>query len=508
MQSTTSILHQHEVKNVALLALSLIFLPLDTIFVLAALIFNRVIPSSGDRRRDAAKQVPEFTPKTILVTGVGMSKGLCLARQFYEAGHNVIGVDFESDGALVCGRISKSLTKFYRLQRPIPRLESAPYVESLLDIVLRESVDLWVSCSGVASAIEDGEAKEIIQARTSCKAVQFDVKTTQMLHEKASFIEHTKTLGLNVPETYTVTTLEAAKAVLRKAPQDRRYIMKPVGMDDANRGDMTLLPKSTLKETTEHLSKLKISEQSSWIIQQIVEGPEYCTHSLVVKGQVLAFVACPSVELLMHYEALPHESRLNHAMLKFTQIYASKGGPEFTGHLSFDFMVDQRRMNGFRRIREDEDPVLYPIECNPRAHTAVVLFNGTANLPNAYLSLLNQSIHLEAHESEKCSTETPMRPHRNHRYFWIGHDVVELLIQPLLSVLLFQPHSSVNQLIRNVQTFREHLCFWRDGTFERWDPLPFWWLYHVYWPMQFWNALTTGREWSRINVSTTKMFEC
>ncbi|KAG9590125.1 hypothetical protein KCU90_g14242, partial [Aureobasidium melanogenum] len=50
--------------------------------------------------------------------------------------------------------------------------------------------------------------------------------------------------------------------------------------------------------------------------------------------------------------------------------------------------------------------------------------------------------------------------------------------------------------------------FWKDGTYEIWDPLPAWWLYHVYWPFQFAKSLVTGFKWSRINVSTTKMFGC
>jgi catechol O-methyltransferase len=45
--------------------------------------------------------------------------------------------------------------------------------------------------------------------------------------------------------------------------------------------------------------------------------------------------------------------------------------------------------------------------------------------------------------------------------------------------------------------------------FEVWDPLPFWWLYHVYWPAVFWGRACGGGSgrWSRVNVSTGKVFE-
>lgn len=427
-----------------------------------------------------------------------MTKGLTIARSFYEAGHNVIGADFEPGGALACGHLSKSISKFMPL-RP-PQSGADPYIGSLLGIIKEEGVDLWVSCSGVASALEDGEAKEIIEARTSCKAIQFDMRTTQMLHEKHSFMEHTKEIGLTVPDTHYITSQQAVEGTLSKAPNDRKYIMKPVGMDDANRGDMTLLSRSTTAESIVHLSKLSISEKSSWILQEYIRGPEYCTHALVVRGQVKLFVACPSAELLMHYEALPFESKLYQAMLSFTQRYASKGGESFTGHLSFDFMIDQGQMDGPHSIRDGEEPTLYPIECNPRAHTAVVLFNGTLDMPDAYLSLLDSS-------SESQLQSNIVTPQYADKYFWIGHDFVELLILPILSVLLMRPRASTSRLPGQSLKFANHLLYWRDGTFERWDPVPWWMLYHVYWPMRFWQSLMSGKAWSRINVSTTKVFE-
>ena len=426
-----------------------------------------------------------------------MTKGLTLARSFYVAGHNVVGADFETE-ALICGRVSESLMRFYNLRKPGSKSGSALYIQDVLDIILGEDIDLWVSCSGVASAVEDGETKEMIEARTACKAIQFDVATTQMLHEKHTFIANTSRIGLLVPETHNVTNLSAVETALQASPKGRKYIMKPIGMDDANRADMTLLPRPTAKETSRHLSKLNVSETAPWILQQFIKGPEYCTHSLVVKGQVKAFVACPSAELLMHYEALPSDSHLSGAMLRFTQKYADEGGESFTGHLSFDCIVDQSSLNS-------EEPALYPIECNPRAHTAVVLFNGTADLAEAYLSLLEP---LATPSTESSRKKMIVTPQRADKYYWIGHDLVTLVLLPLLSLLSFQPGTSIVQIAQRSATFLEHVLIWRDGTLEWWDPVPWWWLYHVYWPMEFWNALRSGKKWSRVNVSTTKMFEC
>jgi hypothetical protein len=495
LDGTSPVLY-HRLQNVSLILLSLVFLPLNTIILVLSLLVNKVFPNKVQQQRNSIRQKHAFKPRTILVTGVGMTKGLSLARLFHLTGHTVIGADFVSpDTPSPCGSMSVSLSRFHRLQKPDAKSGPDPYIHSLLRIIQSENVDLWVSCSGVASAVEDGMAAEIVAVRTGCGVIQFNVATTQVLHEKHSFIERTRSIGLRIPETFEITEREQVERILRgvaKERIERKFIMKTIGMDDSVRADMTLLPRPTEQETVEHLAKLKISKSSPWILQQYIKGNEYCTHALVVQGQVKAFVACPSAELLMHYEALPPHSPLCQAMLKFTKTYAEHGGMEFTGHLSFDFMMENENAD------KPEDIELYPIECNPRAHTAVALFDNTPEMVEGYLSAIQN-------EDGKMENQV-ITPNAPRRYYWIGHDLVDLLILPTLSFLTLC--LSVPDLAEKYTTFVIHLLSWKDGTFEAWDPLPWWWLYHVYWPRRFWHCLLTGKKWSRINVSTTKMFEC
>ena len=258
--------------------------------------------------------------------------------------------------------------------------------------------------------------------------------------------------------------------------------MKTIGVVDAVRADMTLLPKSTQAETSHHLARLPISDEVPWILQEYVDGAEYCTHSLIVNGRVRAFVACPSAELLMHYKALPLEDNLTKAMLAFTATVARTGGSNFSGHVSFDFMVPKP---AFEVRKAPENLTLdqltkyiriYPIECNPRAHTAVALFNGTASLADAYLSILPR----ERKGKRRPETSDIVVPAHMDRYYWIGHDLLTLLILPTISFLLFRINSA--ELLLGYKELLVHLSTWKDGTFEFWDPLPFWFLYQVYWP--------------------------
>ena len=483
----------HFAQNASLIAVSLFFLPLDTFVLGIVYILQWLQPRHTARHR--LRHSRAFRPKTILVTGVGMTKGMTLARMFYKAGHNVIGAEFESHRILACGRFSKALSAFYGLTPVRGEHASSDYAQNLLEIIQQEKVDLWVSCSGVASAVEDGHAKEVIEQQSSCRAIQFDINTTSTLHEKYSFIQQTESFGLPTPETYNVTSRAMVHQVLNHTK--KKYILKCVYMDDASRANMTLLPRRTMSETYSHVADISISPTKPWVLQQYVRGEEYCTHALVIEGQVRAFVACPSSEVVMHYDALPSESSLNRAMLQFTKVFAAKSGEGFTGHLSFDFLVEEVV------TERGLEKVLRPIECNPRAHTAVILFTGQdLAMTKAYLGALRPQINGVAADDE----EDLVTPEKPTKCYWIGHDLITLLLYPLLVVL--QGKMSVGDYLRGCIEFFTHLLFWKDGTFEIWDPLPWWWLYHVYYPGQFLLSIIQRRKWSRINVGTTKMFLC
>lgn len=490
----------HILQNLSLIALSILFAPLCTFIALLSSVISTVTGTTHqiEHQRQCRSNPRSHSPKVILVTGVGMSKGLAIARSFYRAGHTVIGADFEPYFIPVSGRFSKALKHFYRLDKPVENAGSKKYIQSLLAVIKKENVDLWVSCSGVASAVEDGEAAEAVEKLTTCKALQFGVAITELLHEKHSFIDNTKNIGLNVPDTHLITSVDSALMLLHgpvgsSTDDKKQFIMKSVGLDDSIRADMSLLPFSSEKETRRHISTLQPSKTRPFVLQEFVKGPEFCTHSIVVRGKVMAFTCCPSAELLMHYKALPASSEMFKAMLKYTQVYAEKMGEEMTGHFSIDFLLNE--------ASEEKDMMkkIYPIECNPRAHTAVVLFAGddSIRMAEAYLSVLDSKT---TPESEIVIVQA------GPGYYWLGHDIVTRAILPFASLLAGR--SSVSNLVQSLTEFAEHVLFWRDGTFELWDPWPAWALYCVYWPLVFASCLLTWRKWSRCNVSTTKVFGC
>ncbi|RSL97994.1 hypothetical protein CDV31_012791 [Fusarium ambrosium] len=490
----------HFFKNLSLLILSLALLPTTTVVAFTAYLWNRFTSGTPDKPRHAEKRV------TVLVTGVNMAKGLALARLFHRRGHRVIGADCYS---LSPGRVSCAVDKYYRLPKPSGSSDvdlNDPYLEKLIEITQKEGVDLWISVSDVNAAIQDAAAKEILETRTSIKVIQFGVEDVRRLHEKDTFIEHTKTLGLTVPTTEIVGGQEEIIDFLRRhegleyKPGAKRYLVKSVGVDDVSRFSMPLLPLASEDATLARIDSIPFkSAKCSFIIQEFISGPEFCTHALIIRGRVCAFVACRSADVLMHYDALPADSPLSKAMLEFTIKQAEAGGDNFTGHLSFDFLTEREDEEATRSEAEKE-VTIYPIECNPRVHTATLLFNETPEIVDEYLSVLSES------QTQKPLSTPPLSPTNPQRYYWASQDLVELVICPLYSTL-FRGTMTLSGFHRSIRAFAHHLLYWKDGTFEAWDPWPWLWMMHVYWPTQFAWYMATGAVWTKLNVSTGKAFQ-
>lgn len=477
--------YSHIWKNLSLIALSVLCLPVSAALVLLNLILQRV--NGRDKVLQSEGSSTGVTRrKTILVTGVSMTKGLSIARVLAQnTQHRIIGADISPFSP---GRFSSAIARYYRLDTPSGN-DAEPYIGSILSVIRNEKVDLWISCSSVIAAVEDGQVvrlaqKQAKEAGRRFEAIQFYEDVIEKFHEKDKFIDYIQSLDLPIPESHRVTSPEEALSVLLQNVGDtedgnKKFIMKPIGVDDhARNAMMTLLPFDSASQTKKYIHNLNVTKSNPFQLQQFIKGNEYCTHALVIRGKVKAFCSCPSLELLMHYEPLPAHSKLNQEMLAFTERVVADGGNTFTGHLSFDFLVEG-----------EENVKLYPIECNPRAHTAVVLFEKTPEMAEAYLSALD-------YRKDSGGEETPVFPRSpTSSYYWFGHDLVSYLILPFLDALFGA--SEWSQCAEGWRTFWRHFSNWRDGTLTMRDPWPFFMLYHVYWPARFLDCLLKGKEWSR-----------
>lgn len=157
----------------------------------------------------------------------------------------------------------------------------------------------------------------------------------------------------------------------------------------------------------------------------------------------------------------------------------------------------------------EKDNKLYPIECNPRVHTAICLLEPNKNFASAYL------------DDSDSVADTVVYPRREEpTKAWLGHELAAVWLpawlpwlshlHPLAGHRQADPTTSANSSSSSSMMMMAPLQrLLSDPTLALDDPLPFFALYHVQWPyLLLRQVLVRRKKWSRINVSTARIFEC
>lgn len=425
-------------KTVGVLGLLTLALPLNLALTGAALL------------RLLAVKPPKGTaavPKTILISGGKMTKALQLARSFHRAGHRVILV--ESRKYRMTGhRFSTAVDRFYTVPKP----SSDDYVDALLAIVRNEGVDVYVPvCSPVASYY-DALAKPMLSAY--CEVLHCDPEVIRTLDDKYEFASTAASLGLSVPDTHRISAAgQVEKFDFSEA--DNSYILKSISYDPIHRMDLTTLPRPTRQETATFAASKPISTATPWIMQAMIKGQEYCTHSTVRDGKIQLYCCCESSAFQINYQMVD-KPEIEEWVRKFVEPL------KLTGQVSFDFI-------------EADDGRLYAIECNPRTHSAITMFYNHPDVANAYLE-----------------SDLPMiKPLADSRpTYWIYHEIWRLMTQP-------------GKIGHRLDTISRG----KDAIFDWNDPLPFLLVHHVQIPWLLLQNLLRLKPWVRIDFNIGKLVE-
>ncbi|KAK8849363.1 hypothetical protein IAR55_004695 [Kwoniella newhampshirensis] len=490
---------QNFLSSVILPCMSLAVLPVSLAAVASCVAYDRLRSTSALAPRHV-NGTDDTTGGCVMISGGRMSKGLTLARAFKRAGWKVIGVEEEGWGELCPMRFSRCVDHFYLL--PPAAQSYTSYSDRLLDIAQRHAVTLFIPVSGAGSSVEDARAAEEMTNMTKGKCRTFiqDPETMLDLHDKDRFMALVDKLGFSIPRGRMVETVEDAVKFLREDDMEPTYILKCMGLDE-NRGDMTLYPvrgdDEKLGKTRALLMglKLPITKQYPYVFQEFIPGQEWCTHASVVNGHITSFVACPSNDMLMTYEDATNES---------VGLQAERWTSDFLQRLQDDptSIGGRRRLNGhfsFDFILSTKDGKLYPLECNARVHTAVIM------LP---LDRIAGCYSTAASQKEVLHPLPDTRPRS-----WLYNDLIMrylplLIPSPSILALL---HPSLPACV--VTPLSERLP--SESPFElRVDPtlvaddwLPFLILWHVWWPILLITRWWKGKKWTRLNVSTGRIFE-
>jgi predicted ATP-grasp superfamily ATP-dependent carboligase len=393
------------------------------------------------------------SPKTILIAGARMTKTLQLARSFHAAGHRVILIDTEKFW-LNGNQYSNTVAGFYTV--PDPQKDLAEYTRVLQKIAKTEKVDLFIPVAIFAVVYPDG--MEHHPLAEYCEVFHYDATITRMLDDKFAFAETARSLSLSIPKSFKITSPEQVLN-FDFSQEKHQYILKSIPYDAVRRLDLTKLPCATPEATAAFVRSLPISEEKPWILQEFIPGQEYCTHSTVRNGKSTLYCCCESSAFQVNYEQVD-KPEISTWVSRFLE---GIGG---TGQASFD-------------IIQAADGTVYPIECNPRTHSAITMFYNHPGVAAAYLN--------------PEPPPEPLQPLPNSRpTYWLYHELWRLN----------EVHS-----LQQFQQWMQNLWRGTDAIFMVTDPLPFLMVHHWQIPLLLLENLRHFRGWIRIDFNIGELIE-
>ena len=424
-------------KTVGMLMLLTLALPLNLGLTVLALLRSAVVKAP-------IQTAPH--PRTVLVSGGKMTKSLQLARSFHAAGHRVVMVE-SSKYRFTGHRFSRSVDRFYTVPKP----QSPDYEQALLSIVHAERIDVYVPVSSPAASYYDALAKPALSA--FCEVLHCEPDMVRTLDDKYEFSMLAASLGLSVPDAHRISAPSQVEEFDFAGVSDS-YILKSIPYDPVNRLDLTALPQPTRLQTATFARSKPITRETPWIMQALVHGQEYCTHSTVRNGRVQAYCCCESSAFQINYQMV-HRPEIEAWVQHFV------ASLNLTGQVSFDFI-------------ETTDGQLYAIECNPRTHSAITMFYNHPDLAKAYLD-------------NDVPVVKPMPTSRPT--YWIYHEIWRLFTEP-------DKVARARIILRG-----------KDAIFDWADPLPFLMVHHVHIPWLLLQNLLRFKDWMRIDFNIGKLVE-
>ena len=158
-----------------------------------------------------------------------------------------------------------------------------------------------------------------------------------------------------MPESRYAENISDLEKIISAGPAGKRYVIKPVYSRFASRVIIIDGIPASLDE-------------GKYIVQDFVEGPQYCSYSIIRNGRVLLhsdyrtdFTAGMGATIAFEYAGHP-EIRM------FVEAFAAN--EDFEGQIAFDFIQGQ---DG-----------LYLIECNPRLTSGIQLFDDVPDISRVF----------------------------------------------------------------------------------------------------------------------------
>ncbi|MEL6909953.1 MAG: ATP-grasp enzyme [Cyanobacteria bacterium J06629_2] len=430
------------IKNLGTLILLLLLLPFNLLAVLLT-----AIKGLFARRPDLTGVTEK---KSILITGAKMTKALQLARSFHRDGHNVYLV--ETHKYWLSGhRFSRAVKGFFTV--PVPEKEPEAYCQALVAIAQQKQIDLFIPVSSPIASYYDSLAKKALEPY--CESIHLDPAETAILDDKHAFCTKAREFGLSAPKVWRISDPQQILD-FDFASDGSKYIVKSIPYDSVLRLDLTRLP---FPEMEEYVRSLPISESKPWVMQEFIRGQEYCFHATARKGKIRLHCCSESSPFQVNYRQVD-----NPAIYEWVATFIEK--MQLTGQVCFDMI-------------QTEDGTVYPIECNPRLHSAITMFHDHPGVANAYLT-----------DGETGAAITPL-PDSKPTY-WTYHELWRL----------FSIRSP-----KELNIWLKKVTQGTDAILTADDPLPFLTLHHWQIPLLLLDNLRRLKGWVKIDFNIGKLVE-
>lgn len=303
----------------------------------------------------------------ILLTGGRAPVTLELARLFSKAGYNVFVAD--SLRHHLCS-YSQAVTKNFLV--PPPKFDPTGFVNALVEIIKQEKINLLIpTCEEIFYI-----ANKLSLLTPLCEVFAEPLEKLNSLHNKWEFICKVEQLGLSVPKTWLIQSHQDLCNVLETSALDK-IVLKPVYSRFASNVHILTKPIKTIPH-------LEINTKKAWVAQEFIAGKHYCSYSIAHRGKLTAQAVYPTIFTAGSGSCIYFQSIKHPQLLSWVKTFVQS--EQFTGQIAFDFI-------------QAEDGTLYPLECNPRAISAIHLFQSSDRLEKAFFNTTNTIIQPKSQQS-------------------------------------------------------------------------------------------------------------
>lgn len=291
--------------------------------------------------------------QTILLTSGRGSFALLLARSFHAAGHRVLVAECWPRTAC---RYSRSVHRYFHV--PSPARATQEWLEAILEIVHAFGVDVIVPIYEEALYL----ARGVESLPAPPKVFTADFRTLLSLHNKWTFNQTAREIGLSVPETQLLVSRDEALAAFSGV----------FGSDSVFKAVYSRWAMSTIlrPQTLHALESVEPSASRPWVAQKYLPGRPIATFSLAHNGRLTGHTAYACGLSVGCGPTLASRPLDQPAAFEWVRTFVD--ATKYTGQIGIDFI-------------EDDAGNVSAIECNPRITGGVFALKDDPDFVRAYL---------------------------------------------------------------------------------------------------------------------------